>query len=72
MLRSMIFLCVCVELLITCHIRGPKPPRHVPPPKKNPKKSKNSQHTKQKHPLPPKKTPNVTLVPSSFHTPSFS
>lgn len=62
MLQSMTFLCVCVELLISCHIRGPKPPRHVPPQKKQtnkPKKSKNSQHTKQKHPLPPKKTPNV-------------
>lgn len=65
MLRSMIFLCVCVELLITCHIRGPTPPRHAPPQKKSPTH-------KTETPPPPKKTPNVNLVPSSFHTPSFS
>lgn len=45
MLQSMIFLCVCVELLISCHIRGPKPPRHVPPPKKN-KQTNNQTNNK--------------------------
>lgn len=58
MLRSMIFLCVCVELLISCHIRGPKPPRHVPPPQKNQKIKKFPTH-KTETPSPPKKTPNV-------------
>lgn len=62
MLQSMIFLCVCVELLISCHIRGPKPPRHVPPPKKpnkQTKKIKKFPTHKTETPPPPKKTPHV-------------
>lgn len=55
MLRSMIFLCVCVELLITCHIRGPKPPRHAPPPKKKHQKIKKFPTHKTETPPPPKK-----------------